>query len=449
MSPSGAGTGSRWRGHLRALTARGRLVLGTGALCVLLAVLLGQDELLRVGVLLVVLPALSSWAVARTRYRLACAREVTPPRVAVDQEARVVLRLDNLARLPTGLLLVEDQVPASLGARPRFVLDRVEPQGHRSVAYAVRAGARGRYPVGPLRLRLADPFGLCELRRSFSAQDVVTVTPVVLPLPHTGLGGESSGSGASRARSLAAAGDDDVTTREYRHGDPLHRVHWRSTARYGELVVRREEQPWQARATLLLDARARAHRGAGSHPSTSSLEAAVSVAASVGVHLARAGYQLQVSTQDGPLLRGGGPGGRDLAAQETEGPLLDALAVLEPGQGPGVGGMVAALRGTSDALLVAVLGGLEPHEAAELARRRPGRGTAVAVLLDVGTWAGQPSAGAAPSGTAGAATAALLAAEGWRVLRLGRDDDLAALWPLAAHRSGSTPLTTPGERTSA
>ncbi|RJK96827.1 DUF58 domain-containing protein [Vallicoccus soli] len=441
------------RRALRALTTRGRAVLAAGAACAVAAVLVGQDDLLRVGVLLLVLPLLSAWAVSRTRYRLSCAREVSPPRIAVEQEGRVLLRLDNLSRLPTGLLLVEDTVPGALGARPRFVLDRVEPQGRRAVAYAVRAAARGRYAVGPLRLRLADPFGLCELRRSFTARDGVTVTPVVTPLPRTGLGGEWSGSGTSRARSLAAAGDDDVTTREYRHGDPLHRVHWRSTARYGELVVRREEQPWQARASVLLDARARAHRGSGSLPSTSSLEAAVSAAASVGVHLARAGYQLRVATQDGPLVGGGHglPGSSDVAAVEAEGLLLDALAVLSPGGGPGLGALLPALGGASDALLVAVLGALEPHEAGELARRHAGRGAAVAVLLDVETWSERAPARpparpvAAPDDPVGR-TAALLAAEGWRVLRLGRGDDLAALWPLAAGPSGAA---TAGERVTA
>ncbi len=98
----------------------------------------------------------------------------------------------------------------------------------------------------------------------------------------------------------AAVGDDDVIPRAYRNGDELRRVHWRSTARYGELMVRREEQRWQDRAVLLLDSRRSAHTGSG--PS-SSFEFAVSAAASVGVHLARQGL-------DGHLLTDSWPAGR-------------------------------------------------------------------------------------------------------------------------------------------
>ncbi len=78
------------------------------------------------------------------------------------------LRVDNVSRLPTGLLMLQDRVPYVLGPRPRFVLDRVEPGGHREVSYRVRSDLRGRYPLGPLQLRLTDPFGMCELTRSFS-----------------------------------------------------------------------------------------------------------------------------------------------------------------------------------------------------------------------------------------------------------------------------------------
>ncbi len=70
--------------------------------------------------------------------------------------------------------------------------------------------------------------------------------------------------------------------RGYRYGDDLRRVHWRSTARYGELMVRREEQPQRARCTVLLDTRVVAYEGAGPD---SAFEWAVSGAASVLVHM--------------------------------------------------------------------------------------------------------------------------------------------------------------------
>ncbi|HWG92742.1 MAG TPA: DUF58 domain-containing protein, partial [Mycobacteriales bacterium] len=241
------------RAALSGLTVRGRCLLAAGAALVGCGALLGQRDLLRVGVFLLALPLVAVAVVARTRYRLACTRRLDPPRVEAGRASTVRIHLDNVSRLPSGVLLMEDQLPYALGGRPRFVLDRVEPQGARDVSYPARSEVRGRYRVGPLSVRLTDPFGLVELTRSFASTDELVVTPVVTPLPPVRLGGDWSGGGEAASRAVATAGSDDTATREYRYGDDLRRVHWRSTARVGELMVRREEQPFQNRATLLLD----------------------------------------------------------------------------------------------------------------------------------------------------------------------------------------------------
>ena len=94
-----------------------------------------------------------------------------------------------------------------------------------------------------------------------------------------------------------------MSTREYRHGDDLRKVHWRATARTGELMVRLEERPWRAQATLLLDTRAGAHllrrrappRSTASGPPATtvrppdSLEWLIEAAASIGTTLAQRG----------------------------------------------------------------------------------------------------------------------------------------------------------------
>lgn len=411
----------------RGLTTRGRAFLAGGVAACAVGVLVGQQDLLRVGVLLGSLPVLSGWVVARTRYRLSCSRHLDPRRVAAGQSARVLLRLDNLSRLPTGLMLVEDRVPYALGARPRFTVDRVEPRGHRTVAYPVRAELRGRYVLGPLSLRLTDPFGLAELHRSFAAQDVLTVTPVITALPSVHLGGEWTGSGESRARSLAAAGEDDVATREYRHGDPLHRVHWRSTARYGELMVRREEQPWQSRATLLLDTRASAHRGEGPG---SSLEWAIAATASIGVHLARSGYAVRLVTDTGASVSSAAHDADGVGA-DFEGLLLDALAVVTPSHQTQLRAAAPALRRSGDTLLVAVLGAMDIEQTSELLRLHHAPGTAVALLLDTSTWTTLPERSRAEAAEAGRSSATLLTRAGWRVVPAAAGTDLAALWPRA------------------
>ena len=124
---------------LKALTARGRSFLASGIAALLCAFILGEHDLLRIGVLILSLPLLAALVVARTRYRLSCARRLDPPRAELGSEATVTLRLENVTRLPTGLLMIEDTVPYALGARPRFVLDRVESQGVREIDYRVRS----------------------------------------------------------------------------------------------------------------------------------------------------------------------------------------------------------------------------------------------------------------------------------------------------------------------
>ena len=128
-------------------------------------------------VLLAALPLLAAAYVGQTRYRLSCTRSLEPGRVPVGSSARVMLRCQNLSRLPTGTLLLEDRLPYALGSRPRLVLERLGGQQASTVAYTVRAEVRGRYEIGPLVVRLTDPFGLCELTRSFTAVDPLTVVP--------------------------------------------------------------------------------------------------------------------------------------------------------------------------------------------------------------------------------------------------------------------------------
>ncbi|WP_336209114.1 DUF58 domain-containing protein [Nonomuraea sp. LPB2021202275-12-8] len=407
------------RAGLRALTSRGRSFLASGIAALVMAFLLGENDLFRIGVLVTALPLLAAMVVARTRYRLSCARRLDPGRAEVGGEATVTLRLENVTRLPTGLLLIEDTVPYALGVRPRFVLDRVEARGVREIDYRVRSDLRGRYPIGPLSVRIADPFGLVELTRAFTISDTLVVTPQVVALPHVRLSGEWTGGGDSRTRSVAAAGDDDVAPREYRQGDDLRRVHWRSTARHGELMVRREEQQWQSRGALLLDTRRYAHRGEGPR---SSFEVAVSAAASIGVHLAREGLGLRLVTDQGA---------EHLTDSGLSWSLLDTLAMVRSSSARSLEMGVSALRqGGGDGLIVAVVGALDPEEARELARLRHSGITGVAVLLDVDTWDGETQ----DSAENAQAVQTVLAGYGWRIVRLPAGVSIASVWQDAASR---------------
>ncbi|MCZ2526516.1 DUF58 domain-containing protein [Streptomyces sp. HB2AG] len=428
------GAGGGLRRAFGGLTTRGRSFLAAGLAAGGCAYVLGQPELLRVGLLLTVLPVVCTVVLHRSRHRVAGSRRLVPPRVPAMSEARVHLRVDNVSRLPTGMLMLQDRVPYVLGPRPRFVLDRVEPGGYREVSYRVRSDLRGRYPLGPLQLRLSDPFGMCELTRSFSGQETLTVVPRVQPLAPVRLSGEAAGHGDSRTRALALAGEDDAIPRGYRHGDDLRRVHWRSTARYGELMVRREEQPQRSRCTVLLDTRAAAHRGAGPD---SPFEWAVSGAASVAVHMLRCGYGVRLLTDTGDTVPApGGTGGFAGATGDGAGAglaadlLLDALAVVDHSAGEGLVRAQDVLRSGNEGMVVAFLGALDEEDASVVARMRQRAGGAVAFLLDEpawaarGGWAGEEDR----DGDALDRQRRMLRDAGWTVLRVGPEDSLPGLW---------------------
>ncbi|KRV50123.1 hypothetical protein AQ490_17065 [Wenjunlia vitaminophila] len=425
----GTAGGGGFRGvrtALAGLTTRGRSFLAAGLAAAACSYLLGQPDLLRVGLLLAALPLVCAAVLYRTRYQVAAVRRLTPSRVSVGAEARVQLRLDNVSRVPTGLLMLQDRVPYVLGPRPRFVLDRVEPGGFREVAYRVRSDLRGKYPLGPLQLRLCDPFGMCELSRSFHTHDVMTVVPAVQPLAPVRLVGESAGRGDSNTRTLALAGEDDVIPRDYRRGDDLRRVHWRSTAHHGELMVRREEQPRQARCTVLLDTRGIAHEGMGPD---STFEWAVSAAASAAVHMLERGYGVRLVTDTGesvPATDWSDMGGVGRGADGV-GLLLDTLAVIDHSEGAGLSRALDALSGSGEGLLIAFVGDLDREQTAILARMRQRTTGAVAFLLDTGAWS-VPELLRAASATSTGEQEGRLRDAGWVVQRVTPGAFLPALW---------------------
>ena len=169
--------------------------------------MLGLDDLARVGVLLAALPLLPPPRDPRTRHRLGLARMVdAQPGQPPARPRTVELALSNEGRTPTGLLLLEEQVPYALGVRPRFVVDRMGSRWRRSVTYVVRSDVRGRYTLGPMTVRVDDPFGLVELDRDLLRDHAtLVVTPRVVPLPRDAAGRASGRAPATTARATSPA----------------------------------------------------------------------------------------------------------------------------------------------------------------------------------------------------------------------------------------------------
>lgn len=339
---------------LKALTPRGRSFLASGVAALLCALVLGEQDLLRVSVLIIAMPLLASMVVARTRYRLACARRLTPARVQVGEQTTVTLRLENVTRLPTGLLLVEDTLQYALGTRPRFVLDRMESRGVREIDYKVSSDLRGRFPIGPLSVRIADPFGLVELTRSFTITDTLVVTPEVVPLP---LGASFRGVQRRRRQPYAVGRGGGRRRRGAARVSPGRRPAPRPLALDG--AARRADG--QARGAGV----AEPGRAAARHPQArppgegprSSFEVAVSAAASIGVHLSAEGLALRLVTDQGA--------GHVVDTGQSWS-LLDTLSVIRQSTARSLEHGIGALRqGGGEGLIIAVLGGS--------IRRRPGR----------------------------------------------------------------------------
>jgi uncharacterized protein (DUF58 family) len=411
------------RAIFSSLTTRGRSFVAAGAAAMVCGLAIPEPDLVRVGALLVLLPLVSALIARRSRYRLSCVRRLDPPRVPAGQTTTVTALVENVSRLRTSVLLAEDVTPYTLGSRPRFVLDEIEPGGHRELTYEIRSDTRGKFSVGPLRVRVADTFGLVEISRAFSTTSTLVVTPRIIALPRAA--GQSSwlGEGDGGMRTISAVGEDDAAPRVYQDGDSLHRVHWRSTARYGQLMVRREEHQWRNSASVFLDTRRTAHSGTGP---ASTFEFAVSAAASIGAHLSEEGFRARLMTEAGEIAPRG-------TFQDT---LLDMLAVISPSRdtalGPGAAGLARA-----GGQLIAVVGRMSPDDARQLASARRGNAPAMALLLAVSAWT------SADIDDHTARTAEILATAGWRVAMATASTPLATAWQ-QLHRPADRPLPAGG-----
>nr|WP_276612330.1 DUF58 domain-containing protein [Kineococcus vitellinus] len=240
--------------------------------------------------------------------------------------------------------------------------------------------------------------------------------------------GDAGGSRGSSTGAAATGSPDDVSIREYRVGDDLRRVHWRSTARRGAVMVRSDEHPGRPDVVVLLDDRAAAHAGRGA---ASSLEWAVTAAASAAVHLQRRGHRVRLlhdGTFDPP---------RELDDPSAARGLLRALARLRPGAPDGLARSTALLGRGDSTLLLAVLGQVDEADVAPLLSARPPGVPALAVLQRTSSWSGRATGAAAQEQEQGLERAQLvLARAGWRTTVAAAGDDVGEVWGRLAGSGG-------------
>ncbi|PRY17526.1 uncharacterized protein (DUF58 family) [Kineococcus rhizosphaerae] len=406
----------RWRP-----TPRGWVFAVVGVVAAVGAPFLGQRDILRLGVLLLVLVAVAAWSTTRSVQTLDLVSRSKDELVEAGVPSTV--RLAVVGRARAGVrLVVEDSAPLALGGTARLTLPRLREGETLDLEYRVRSETRGSYRLGPATVIALDVFGLVRSARVLGDGVTLDVLPRVHPLADLTLG-ELGGSRGSSASASAAAAPDDVSIREYRVGDDLRRVHWRSTARRGAVMVRSDEHPGRPDVVVLLDTRAGAHAGRGPG---SSLEWGISAAASVAAHLQRRRHRVRL------LHDGAYDPPRELDETSAVRGLMRSLARLQPGQPDGLARSVTSLGRGESTLLVAVLGQVDEDDVAPLLSARPLGVPALAILLRASAW-GTPD----ESSDAGLERARLvLARAGWRTSVAGPGDLVPDVW---AHltRSGS------------
>jgi uncharacterized protein (DUF58 family) len=220
------------------------------------------------------------WAVVwwNTRHLEATVERRTA-RGQVGQEAQEVIEVRNRDFLPKVWLDVED--PSDLpGHRARRVII-IPPRRSRNWIVTTPLTRRGLYDWGPLRITATDPFGIFKRTREIGGQQQILVYPPVVDLPHfqappANLPGEGRFRRRTHYVTPNAAG-----VREYAPGDAFNRIHWRSTARTGELMVKLFELDPASDIWIILDMERRVNCGSGEQ---STEEYGVRVAASVARH---------------------------------------------------------------------------------------------------------------------------------------------------------------------
>lgn len=379
-------------------TAAGWKLLALGVAAVVVGRALQILELYVVGAMAVaaVVAALAVRLVHPSR--LSVTRRVSSTMVEVFSPVEVGLEFANRSRLSSPTARVCDRL--SDGDDARFVLAPVPGRSAASGTYRLQAERRGVIEIGPALVEDVDGLGLARRRSLVGARTRVVVHPVIerLALPRLPVGGDLSVPVDFRRRSLGIESEEFDVLRPYIEGDDLRHIHWRSTARLDELVVRRFQPSRPGRMTVVIDT-----RPPGDAAEVQDLTA--SVAGSIVSAVLRGGDEARILTTDGrgtPLL----------AHRSDMVAALEFLALLDGG-GPGLD--VETVDGGS---VVVVVTASPEAVGDDGARHALARRLQASLIVTRAAGPGDPTSPAAD------------AEGGW--IHVTGFGDLPELWPLAA-----------------
>jgi uncharacterized protein (DUF58 family) len=359
-------------------TRRGWTLAGASAGIFVGSRILGAGALAGLGIAGALVLLFALVVVLRGRPSLAINRTAHPARVHVGGVGRVVLDGHTTARTP--LLTLTDLVDGGRRSA-RFVLPPSPRDTPVRATYRVPTTRRGLHELGPLVAVVGDPFGMARRAWEVTPSTDLVVRPRVhdvLP-PRRRAGGDPDPHAEGPRVPTHETAGEFLALRGYEAGDDPRRVHWRTTARTGELVVRLDEAAAPGRVALVLDTRPAVH-------DIDSFEVAVEAVASIAVRCGHDQTPFEVVTTAGEVLARPGPGTIEL--------LLDRLAVVDVG-GPdhltalgaqlaarlGIGAVVVA-TGAADRALVDAVAPLRRRALAVIATRPARTATPVPGLVD-------------------------------------------------------------------
>lgn len=245
-------------------------------------------------------------------------RRELPATATVGHEVPVRLEVVAESRRARAPVRIEDHHPA---LDPAVIFCEPASVGHASAAeHRRRALRRGIFSGGELRLMSEWPFGALVARRKLDIDSPIVVVPEPITLRAFPLASSAANEDAPVPPS-SGPGDGFAGVRDYRTGDDVRRVHWRSTARRGHLVVREDARAALPHVAIVL---AGADRGAAPD---SAFEALVTAAASIAVHALSRGHRVdlvRVGEGDQPV--------RLRAADRSQ--VLTWLAAANPADAP-------------------------------------------------------------------------------------------------------------------
>ncbi len=415
------------------LTSRGWWFVGASVVSFIGAYAGGRMQMLYVACLLLVLPAFALVVVRMRRPRLTVRRSFSPAVIQAGRVTTVSLQVSNAAFGTSLRARWWDALPWHPGRTPEAELPALRARGARfagrnatRVSYELAPERRGIFPVGPATVEVLDIFGLASARAVAGSTESLTVTPEVVPLADTGLS-IPAGDGESRLVQRRATGDDDDTmTREYRTGDAMRRVHWRASARAGDLMVRQEEQRSFPEARLLVDTTRAGYRDADGDESDA-FEWVVRMLASIAVHLRRMGFLVTIEEAGVAQLDDLGRGRRRTWGDEEFLARLASVHLTEPVEHPAVSAAGAVAPGAANGPVFAVLG-TPTAQTVEwmLAHRRQGE---LAVAFTVRSFSALDQLDRSFGVPPGVSTLdELLTDAGWLVVPVRAGDDHAAAW---------------------